>query len=110
MYSVSVTGADGQPSVVPVCGMPLNSSTTSDAPGSPFARLPTATWLLRKTAAFAAAAEDDGEHDDDRDDRDDTTADRKRARRSLAAASAGRPDGRRRLAGRRADAPGSSSR
>src|SRR5579864_6414905 len=42
MYSVSVTGADGQPSVVPVWGMPLNSAATSDEPGSALARLPTA--------------------------------------------------------------------
>src|SRR5581483_1675983 len=42
MYSVSVTGADGQPSVVPFCGMPLNSAATSDDPGSALARLPTA--------------------------------------------------------------------
>ena len=46
MYSVSVTGANGQPSVVPVCGMPLNSAATSLAPGRPFARLPTAAWLF----------------------------------------------------------------
>src|ERR1700745_4267970 len=67
MYSVSVTGADGQPSVVPVWGMPLNSAATSAEAGSAPARLPT--------------AKEDGEDDDNRHDGDDAAADRERSRR-----------------------------
>src|SRR5581483_4161073 len=65
MYSVSVTEAKGQPSVVPTCGMPLNSAATSLEPGRPLARLPTAAWFfgrplllpwLRTTARTIATA------------------------------------------------------
>src|SRR5581483_11541599 len=69
MYSVSVTGANGQPRVVPVCGMPL----------------------------FLLAVEDDGQDDDDRHDGDDPAADGECARRGLTSAPAGRPNRRRRL-------------
>src|SRR5207244_2609812 len=37
---------DGQPSVVPVCGIPLNSVATSEAPGNALVRLPTAAAFL----------------------------------------------------------------
>src|SRR5579862_887531 len=43
MNSTIVTGAVLEPSVVPCCGMPLNSAATSEAPGRAFRRLPTAT-------------------------------------------------------------------
>src|SRR5262245_26732047 len=44
MYSVIVTGAFAEPSVVPSCGRPLKSAATSPAPGSvsPFVSEPTA--------------------------------------------------------------------
>jgi hypothetical protein len=75
MYSVIVTGANGEP-----------VGEAADR-----------RMILRQAAALAPAAEDDGEDDDDGDDGDDPAADRQCARRGLPPAPARRPDGRRRL-------------
>ncbi len=88
MYSVIVTGANGQPSVRPFCGMPLSIVLTSAAPGRALARLPVACASFGSPLPPPPPLKREGEADAEHDEEDDDAADEEGARRGLTPARA----------------------